>query len=489
MEQEAHIRAIVARFSFNFSRHALEKALKQYPFEFCAHVTSADNLRPFDSLVPENQELFHSGEVRSAYYAGVDFNEIPPLDEEFILQMSECESVFMAILMRLEWKKSIPYKMRRMWYLRHLQFWDHYIRIHKINFFLSAWVPHEIPDIIIYYLCKYYKIPVVYFNTTEIRDISFVEHNIRESAKQIETRYQEILQQKNPERPLHEPLIAYEKALLHPEGKKPDVEEFPLGTYWTHLTSLVWKRPARFLKYGMQYLTPKGWKRAVMAVQRWYSMRRTDAFYAKNAIEPNFDQPFVYMALHFQPEATTVPMGGVFADQILAARLLNATLPDTVLIYVKEHPYRSSWLSRSIPYYKEFLELKKVRFIPKNTNTFALREHCKAVATVTGSVGFEALFREKPVFLFGSRFYQFAQGVYPVRSKEECKEAVHQIFEENRVPTPKSTHLYLQAMEDTCVHAVLDPWSLEVSHMPPEQHSQTMGDAIIVELEKLFTAP
>jgi hypothetical protein len=214
-------------------------------------------------------------------------------------------------------------------------------------------------------------------------------------------------------------------------------------------------------------------------------MCQADSFYRKHAIEPDFKKPFVYFPLHFQPEATTVPMGGVFADLILAARLLNATLPKGVLIYVKEHPYRSSWLSRNIQYYQDLLELEKVRLVPVSVDTFALREHCLAVATVTGSPGFEALFRGKPVLLFGSRFYQYAKGVFPVKSLQDCKEAIRAIFDRGEAPSVWTTHLYLKAMEETCIRGVLDPWSLQVSQQPEEDHILAMGQAIASKLNDM----
>ncbi|MFA7682192.1 MAG: hypothetical protein WCX61_04135, partial [Candidatus Peribacteraceae bacterium] len=368
MPHTSRIRAVIGRFSFDFSRHALEIALKEHPFEFCAHISGKERTDPFEGIPASSQEWFASGEIRNGYYRGVDWNEIKPLDEDLITQMHDCESEFMSLVYRLERKRSTPYLQRKLWYLRHLQFWDDYLARHKINLYLSAWVPHEIPDIIIYYLCKHHRIPILYFNTTEIPDVSFAEHDIRKSATQILPRYQELLTEyanKNPDDiPIGEPFLSYEKGLICKEGEPPAIESFPLLTYWNHLQKLVKKRPLAFIKHACEYLTPLGWERAGWAILRWHLVRKADDFYKKNTVEPDLSKPFVYFPLHYQPEATTHPMGGVFADLILAARLLNDALPKDVLIYVKEHPYRSNWLNRSVDYYKDFLELNNVRLIP-----------------------------------------------------------------------------------------------------------------------------
>ena len=51
--------------------------------------------------------------------------------------------------------------------------------------------------------------------------------------------------------------------------------------------------------------------------------------------------------------------------------------------------------------------MKCVRFMPRGFNSFRLQEHAEAIATVAGTAGFEALFREKPVIMFGHWFYQY----------------------------------------------------------------------------------
>lgn len=48
--------------------------------------------------------------------------------------------------------------------------------------------------------------------------------------------------------------------------------------------------------------------------------------------------PFVYFALHYQPERTTVPEADLYYDQISAIRMLASVLPEGWHIVVKEHP-------------------------------------------------------------------------------------------------------------------------------------------------------
>ena len=130
--------------------------------------------------------------------------------------------------------------------------------------------------------------------------------------------------------------------------------------------------------------------------------------------------------------------------------------------------------------------MNKVRFIRRSADTFTLREKCIAVATVTGTAGFEGLFRGKPVFLFGYRFYQYARGVYRIRTAEDMKSAIRAVFVEGKKPSLVEARLYLQAMEETGIRGILNPWHMKVSHMAEEEHVKNNSEAIIKELDQLY---
>lgn len=422
----------------------------------------------------------------------MDFGSLLPIDEALVEDMRECEAVFMDMVARLEWKRQISFQTRRRWYLRHLRFWNDYIERHRINLYLSAWTPHEIPDIIIYYLCKKKGISVLFFECASmLRDTSFAEHDWEEGAIQIRHRYEELLREYNEVTdPLCIPLTpSYEeryRALTSAQGSKPPAYYRQWKPQWDKFIKTVRQTPAVLLRYAAQYCTLTGIKRLVSTWQRRRVIRARNAFYDTHAIMPDLNRPFVYLPLHFQPEQATTPLAGGFADQILIVGLLNSYLPDGVSIYVKEHPWDSGWLNRSVDSYKDFLELPKVRLIARSVDTFALREHCRAVATATGTAGAEALFRGKPVLLFGHRFYQYAPGVYRIRSADDCARAIHAIFVEQKAPTLFESRLHLKAMEDTRVHGALDPEHVDVSELPGEVHSTAHSQAILDKLAQWF---
>lgn len=128
----------------------------------------------------------------------------------------------------------------------------------------------------------------------------------------------------------------------------------------------------------------------------------------------SFDQidlttKYIFFPLHFQPEATTLPAGGIYVNQILAIKKLRMKLSNEVFIYVKDHPAylnksnKDAYsTSRSRDYYDEIIKMEKVKIIPFNTPSNKLIEHSIATATITGSVIIESIKYGKYCVVFGN---------------------------------------------------------------------------------------
>tara|TARA_Y100000310_G_scaffold345042_1_gene461349 strand:- start:699 stop:1757 length:1059 start_codon:yes stop_codon:yes gene_type:complete len=352
-------------------------------------------------------------------------------------------------------------------------------------------MPHEIPDLVIYYLCKYYNIPVLYFEAAAmVKDTSFAERSIEDSAKEVGLRFEELQKTfadiTDPEQiPLGKRFDERYHALAKPEGQRPPAE-VTLPTYLQKVFQLLKEAPGTFFRCAALFVTFSGIQRVANALERRKVFRQRNAFYDEHAIEPDLEKAFIYFPLHFQPEASTNPMGGVYADQVLVAQLLASKLPEGVLLYIKEHPWESGWLLRDVEYYETLLDIPNVRLVARNVSTFTLREKCKATAVVTGTAGFESIFFGRPVFLFGHRFYQYMKGVFPIHSVEDCESAVKEVFEDGVCPTLKDCRLYLKAMEETCVDGTLNPWHYRVTDLPEETHVNTHADAMLKEIEAVL---
>ena len=126
----------------------------------------------------------------------------------------------------------------------------------------------------------------------------------------------------------------------------------------------------------------------------------------------DLNQPFVYFALHLQPEKTTSSYGGKYSDQALALEDLSSILPDGWKIYVKENP-KQSYFMRNPEFFRRLERIKNLEFVSPKFNTYDLIKNSKICATIAGTVGWEAITGGKPVLIFGwGVWYKTLTGVY-----------------------------------------------------------------------------
>ena len=126
--------------------------------------------------------------------------------------------------------------------------------------------------------------------------------------------------------------------------------------------------------------------------------------------EIHLDKKFVYFPLQLQPEMTTSSLGGRYSDQILAIEHLAHIVPGDCLIYVKENPKQTGKM-RGPMFFHRLRRISNVRMLPSHANTHALTDRAVFVATVTGTVGWEAIRKGKKVLVYGKPWYRSMPGV------------------------------------------------------------------------------
>jgi hypothetical protein len=115
------------------------------------------------------------------------------------------------------------------------------------------------------------------------------------------------------------------------------------------------------------------------------------------------DRPFIYFPLQVVEDYKVIKLRPDCFDQEAVVKRLVDALPEGIDLVVKEHPMavgmdRTGMLRR-------LAALRGVHLVAPRTSSIELIDRAAGIATVSSTVGFEALLLERPVMTIGRPFY------------------------------------------------------------------------------------
>jgi hypothetical protein len=475
------VNIILKSFDGPFDHVTIERAFRDIPLGTCISINW--KLREIPTLKAEKHLCWDAQKFRWAQYQDIDWKSIQPLDEELIESMRHCEGIFMAMIARNS-LDDIPYGERKKTYYQHLRYWNHIIATEKIDFLLLNHAPHQSYDWVIYELCRIKGINSLLVYRADPVGRAMMIENFEDASLEVRERFlalkqeyadisKEVTLSPKMEQYYQKQTTRDEKPWNMVEREKHLLQKSFVKKWWSIAMSMLIRKPRVFLSH---VLSPNFWKRKLREHQ-------TIRFYDQHTQEPDLAVPYIYVALHMQPEATTCPIGGAYVDQELLVQMIAYHLPPGVRIYVKEHPNQKE-VMRSPSFYQSMLDLPCVTFVPRQTSTFALMKNALAIATVTGTAAFEGLFREKPALVFGHIHYQYASGVHRIRSAEDCRKALQEIIVEEKKPSLRDIRLYLKAI-DECSSEYEDAPQWPTKTLSTEEQSILLGENIARAIMKV----
>jgi len=220
-----------------------------------------------------------------------------------------------------------------------------------------------------------------------------------------------------------------------------------------------------------------------------YSVNKLKNWYQNKAVVPDLSCKYIYFPLHLQPERTTLPMGRYFWNHQVVIDYLIASLPFGWKIYLKDHPrqFTRSELYVSLARDKEFFNnLTKnpsVDLINLEFDSNKLIDSSMCVATITGTVGWEALLKNKPVCVFGYPWYVNCPEIFKVESNSLLKKYFQKVNNGDiRINTNTINAYAYWIKEELCYKAALNP-----SHVKEEDkkaNSIAIAKAILDAIDK-----
>jgi hypothetical protein len=194
----------------------------------------------------------------------------------------------------------------------------------------------------------------------------------------------------------------------------------------------------------------------------------------------DFAKPFVYFPLHLQPELTTSAIGDKYSHQLDAIEELSRWIPKNWSLYVKENP-KQTHRYRTPDFFARIRRMTNVVFVDRSIDTYQLLSKCRFTATITGTVGWEAISGGKSVIVFGRPWYLTLPGVerWPVDATPE--QVAHKVIDHGKLSNETNRLLRKTArgIVDSAYQASMPDYS-------QERNTRLVADFLRRQLTMMF---
>lgn len=393
------------------------------------------------------------------------------IDADTLEKMQKYKSMAMHMMMR-----DYHYDMYDRLYLeevyyRYLKYANDLIEEYDINCCINLVLPHHYGEYILYALCQIKNIPyIILCPQIASEGIAFgfgnsietIGEDISEQYNRIERdyTYEDVgpYMKKAVERVYSNTIMQANQVAYFQKLNKKQTKDFYrlvriLYDYIIKLPAYYFVRNKTEDNY-YKFICHKHLIEARVKVRKIEKKMDHIKDYNRYSVVPNFNEKYIYYALHMTPEASTMPQAGEFKNQLLALEILSeAACELNFKIYVKEH-----WQQyhRETGFYEKISKMKNVCMIDMNTNSIDLIENSMAVATQTGNVIFESLIKKKPVFVFCKGYlFKGCPNLFEVSSARDLIQKI-MLISKDFVISDSDIFKYVRAMEDNMVYCYVD---------------------------------
>lgn len=398
-----------------------------------------------------NAQLHQVEDLNSAGLAGtfegVDLRLLTP---EFLTETAWAEPTALWMMDRLDVHRAFTYKQRLDLFRYLLCYWRGVVERDDLNVFYSRETPHEVADYALLVVMKALGREMRMFAWTSIPGRWLLTDDYRhprtvffppagaDRASFSDALYDEIIQ---PLRGVYEsakPSFMENVPVLTTKTTSPSALE--TVTRSVRSTASLGLGGARSAIHMYRYPAREAYPRVPQTLSKigsaWqvsHDAKRLGEVYEDVATPVPSGLQYVYYLLGYQPENTNCPEGGSLCNQLLAIALLAESLPEGWEVVVKEHPAQLmndgrgvgdyGFLGRDTSFYIAAAGIPGVRLASLTADHFATLDAAQAVSTLTGTVGWEASARGKPVLCLGEAWYEGAPNVFVVHDQASCADA------------------------------------------------------------------
>lgn len=376
---------------------------------------------------------------------------------DFLKSNASDELVAIKMMDRMDPDRfSFNFMERQRHYRNFIKYWTACINYLKPDLLVCGNVPHQPFDYVLYLICKYHHIKFVTFIQSAFLGRMIPLTSVSSIGDLFDEEYAKNVRSETDARLFRQNLpieiierydkIKMDYAAAEPDYMKQQLIEHEQTSGFLSLTRKFILDMGRYKRsyFGRDGFVKNGfptffkqrkksiensrsplWHYALLRIKADAFKSKLNKYYNSLVSEPDFTVPYVMVNLHYQPEMSSSPSGDIFVDQRLIIELLAKHVPAQYYIYVKEHPsqfyvHSGGHTSRIAEFYDDLIAYPQVRLMPLHVNPFSLYEHARAVATVSGTSGWEAMVLKKPVLNFGLSWYEKYTGVLKVVDEESA---------------------------------------------------------------------
>jgi hypothetical protein len=131
---------------------------------------------------------------------------------------------------------------------------------------------------------------------------------------------------------------------------------------------------------------------------------------------------YILFYLHYEPDLSTIVWAPYIKNQLEAIKNISFSIPNGYKLYIKEHPLSVGTRDRG--FYKTIVSNHNVKLINSSFDGKKLLENTDCVVTITGSIGNEAMYFNKPIITLGNVYYNDFIGTKNVTDFSKLKEEI-----------------------------------------------------------------
>lgn len=182
--------------------------------------------------------------------------------------------------------------------------------------------------------------------------------------------------------------------------------------------------------------------------------------------------PYVFLALHKQPEASIDVLGRYYEDQYQNIINIWRVLPDDWILLVKEHT--NALGDRGLQFYRKLSKIRNVLFLDEATDSHEAIRRSRLVVSVSGTVAYEAALMGKPAWTFAPTFFnRLATCRHITLEMLKNTSTIHQLLDDSTGMNLEefTRFLYHHSFEGIISDPVSDPRCMEPENIQKVTHA------------------